>query len=215
MGVSLKASPSNYTPKGSDDVSLDSASTMVDKQETKIKNFSTSPAKRMRQRSALSFRRPNLLSESNSAPSASTCHIRQRYLSKLGVAEAASPKLKSTANSKQKLKPVLKSSDAFLKPTSPKANVRFQAQVSVQILPDKHVPNKDLWFQKDEFQELFQRGCLEYAADGWSCEHATEESDFLWYKNELIHPAHFRGHNACTMQRHFLMNMYAQRQSGF
>jgi len=131
------------------------------------------------------------------------------------VTDAPSSPSKSFApNGNWKPVGVLKPADSSGK-SKTKPNVRFHSQISIQYIPDKR--NEDLWIQKEEFHELFQRNCLEYAADGYSWEDATEESDFIRYQNELVHPAHFRRrhHQTCTMQRHFLMNMYAQRQSEY
>jgi len=211
----------NYTPKASsDDVSLDSATTSADKTEKLSlqtpQHRHSSGAKRTPRRSAIpALRRPVLAS---SPPSAS-CHIRHRYLSKLGVAEASPPSPSpkpSPFTTQQKISPVGVLKTGNTKSNGIKSNVTFQKQVSVQYIPDKRQLHnrEDLWVQKEEFTELFQRNCLEYAADGWNWENATEESEFVHFQNELVHPAHFRG-QTCNMQRQFLMNMYAQRQSGY
>lgn len=209
----------NYTTKTSaDDVSLDSATTIADKNE---KLAIESPEKRTLARSALPTLKRPVLSPS-AASSAPNCQIRHRYLSKLGVADVKSPKTaplsKSAMFSKPKLVGILKTSSkqtttntkttAVIKPS-----VRFHTQDSIHFIPNKSefTNPQDLWIQKSEFTELFQRNCLEYASDGWKWETATEETDFVFYRNELVHPAHFRG-PTCTMQRHFLMSMYAQRK---
>ncbi|KAL3934421.1 MAG: hypothetical protein SGBAC_009862 [Bacillariaceae sp.] len=233
MGVPSTNS-SNYRPRASaDDVSLDSATTNVDKNEKlslQTPQIRNSGVKRTPRSAFATLRRPVLAS---SAPSAS-CDIRHRYLSKLGLAKgsAASPAPTPSRPCMEKnLSPVGVLKTAMSKPEVPiiKPSVTFQKQVSIRYIPDKRQFEnpEDLWIQKEEFTALHQRNCLEYAADGWNWENATEESDFVLFQNELVHPAHFsfqnepvhtahlRGQQTCNIQRQFLMTMYAQRQSEF
>jgi len=199
----------------SDEISLDSATTSADKTE-KITLSSSQNRQTSKRRSAIpALRRPILCS---SPPSAS-CHIRHRYLVKLGVlggspVSSFKPPLSSNSSQMPNTSPtgILRTGNSK-PPQSPptKPSVSFKTKVSIQYIPDKRqlVNREDLWVQKEEFSQSLQRNCLEYAADGWSWENATEECDFICYQNELVHPAHFK---TCSMQRQFLMTMYAQRQ---
>ncbi|CAJ1938693.1 unnamed protein product [Cylindrotheca closterium] len=220
MGVST-ANSSKYTPKASaDDESLDSATTSAGKTEKlglqTSQNHSHSGAKQTFRRPASpALRKPALVS---SSPSAS-CHIRHRYLSKLGLAGSSSSPTKAQINTSNKIQEkvigILKTKNSKPKAaplTAP--SVSFKTLVSIRCIPDRNQYDnrQDLWIQKEEFEELFHRNCMEYAADGWNWENATEESEFLLYENELVHPVHFQG-QTCNMQRQFLMTMYAQRES--
>jgi hypothetical protein len=94
-----------------------------------------------------------------------------------------------------------------------KARVSFETSVSVHWIPNRNTyKDRDaIWTQKDDFRKSAQRNSVEFAADGWDWRQATEESDFIWYQDEFIHPAHFR---ACNLRRQFLMIRYAQQRQG-
>jgi hypothetical protein len=69
---------------------------------------------------------------------------------------------------------------------------------------------KEIWMQPHELEESATQNCIEFAAEGRDWRLATEEQDFIFYQNEMVHPVHVTRH--CNLQRQFLMIMSAQQK---
>jgi hypothetical protein len=100
------------------------------------------------------------------------------------------------------------------RPLHAKPTVSFESSVTVHSIPNRKDYSdrvkKNIWMQPRELEESAHRNYIEFQAEGWDWRGATEEEDFIFYQNELIHPAHVR--RQCNLQRQFLMIMSAQQQ---
>ena len=163
-------------------------------------------------------------------PMAESSHIRSRYLRRLGVGNpkiAPMTQAQNISRNEQHSLEVLKNDhgrkDASLTTNSPpihahpilsKAEVSFESAVRVHCIPNRKEYServkKTLWMQPRELEESATRNYIEFQAEGWDWRRATEETDFVVYQNQLIHPAHLT--RQCNLQQQFLMIMSAQQQ---
>jgi hypothetical protein len=71
---------------------------------------------------------------------------------------------------------------------------------------------RTIWMPPRELEEALHRNSIEFAAEGWEWQNATEEADFVLVGTQYIHPAHILLRQQCNLQRQFMMIMSAQQQ---
>jgi hypothetical protein len=149
--------------------------------------------------------------------------IRSRYLDRLGVgkpkvAPMPSSKPKVSTSNLETLKQDRGKTDDSLTIHSPPQHARptvsFRSSVVVHSIPNRQEYServkKTIWMQPEELEESANRNCIEFSAEGWDWRQAIEETDFVFFRGDLIHPAHMA--RQCNLQRQFLMIMSAQQR---
>lgn len=226
--LSLSSVESSHCP---DDLSIDSALTATDPSEkigyaSKLNNNYRSEQRKARIPTAIG--RPITRSPLDRNAQTQSSRIRSRYFAKLGVTGMNRPEmsqkkmpqtvLKDCADQDTSLAKNLKNTDEAvtknsLTPTV-KPSVSFEVSVSVLLIPNRsdYADRDAIWIHRKEYRESAARNHMEFAADGWDWRKATEERDFIYCQNKLVHPAHF-AHRECNLQRQFLKIMSAQRCS--
>jgi len=162
-------------------------------------------------------------------PISTASDIRSRFLNRLGiqkVAPSSAPqeKLASHRNPKDTADDPSTTSTArtsrcssFSSLSSNKASrsVSFDDSVTVRPIPrhdaysseEKHL----LWADPYEIYENATRNSIEFAADNFDWQQASEEEDFVETETgDLVHPIHYV--RRCDAQRNFLLVMAARQQ---
>lgn len=169
-------------------------------------------------------------------PVASSNAIRSRYLNRLGIQKEghSSSAVKrclhrnSQDRNSQDPKDTACSDDASTSSslrsrsssissnnTSTSRSVSFDDSVMVRPIPPHSAYPQEvkhqIWADPGEIYENATRNSIEFAADNFDWQHASEEDDFVpTTTGELVHPIHYM--RQCNMQRNFLLVMAARQQ---
>jgi hypothetical protein len=93
--------------------------------------------------------------------------------------------------------------------------VSFDDQVTVRPIPRHDDYSNEIrnmiWADPHEIYENATRNSMEFAADNFDWQQASEEDKFVaTLSGELVHPIHYV--RQCNMQRNFLLVMAARQQ---
>jgi hypothetical protein len=166
-------------------------------------------------------------------PVASSNAIRSRFLNRLGIqkegpSSSARPVKRCLHRNSQDPKDTAcsdevssssslrsRSSSISSNNTSTTRSVSFDDSVTVRPIPPHSAYPQEvkhqIWADPFEIYENATRNSIEFAADNFDWQHASEEDDFVpTTTGELVHPIHYI--RQCNMQRNFLLVMAARQQ---
>jgi hypothetical protein len=164
---------------------------------------------------------------------ASACHIRSRFMNRLGISrpdkvqKKEEPKQTSSGQCSgsfcEKLKADYGKKDRTLgassnpvasDASSRKRSVTFDVEVAVHPIPGwsrySERIRTTLWTPTAEIYANAARNSYEFCAEGCNWRFAAENEDMVMYDGELVHPIHFVQQEEFSMRRQFLEVMSVQ-----